>query len=97
MNNEKKIDLLLRAWLSDKDGIGGRAVETEKELIKEIKEALNPKEDVPYEKSLEEKEETYTCNECGFKTFTTEGMTIHLKNHKPKFAKSSINEKEKGQ
>jgi len=49
---EKKIDLLLRVWLSDRDDLSDRAIETEKRLIKEIQQILNPKEDVPYAESL---------------------------------------------
>ena len=37
---ERKLDLLLRVWLSDKDDLSDRAIKEEKKLIKEVKEVL---------------------------------------------------------
>ncbi len=89
MNNEKLILKALRMILLHSDQV--QKVQSGKigKVIEDIEKALNPKEDVPYGDSLE-KRETYTCNECGFKSFTTEGRDLHIKlNHKKELAKSS--------
>ncbi len=39
-NVKRKLDLLLRAWLSDKDNCSDRACRIEEDLIKEIKEEV---------------------------------------------------------
>ena len=90
MNNELKQILKNQLALLDVEGSFYDKERRRNETI----EILNPKEDLPYEKSIQVQEEIYICKECGFETHTAEGMTIHLKNHKPKFVKSSINEKE---
>jgi hypothetical protein len=37
---EKKLNLLLRCWLSDKDDLSYRAVEVEKQLLREVMEEI---------------------------------------------------------
>ncbi len=69
-------------------------IDSLKTQLKKTEEALNPKEDVPYEDSLE------VC-ECGHEDFQHEDGKYECKlvGYKPKceckkFVKSSINEKE---
>ncbi len=88
MNNDKLILRALNFLLLKSQTFSEKEFQEKTEILEGIDQALNPKEDVPYEKSIE------VCADCGIKELHHDPKNLLYDRTCKKFVKSSKGERE---